>query len=97
MTANEAMRHLIASDRRYALRKCRSCLDFGSFYVFCFSSIDAPDGEAQLSGTIYPRVDKDTGRVSEYDITEDVDAYLEAKPVDARDFWDTPISEIAVD
>lgn len=96
MTPSEAMRHLITSDRRYALQKCRSCLDFGTFYVFCFSSIDAPDGEMQLSGTVYPRVDKDTGRVSEYDITEDVDAYLEAKPVSIKDFWDTPISDAAL-
>lgn len=46
-----------------------------------------------LTGTVFPRVDKDTGRVSEYDITEDVDAYLEAKPVEVEDFWDMRVSD----
>ena len=93
MTPEEALNLLKRSDPEFAMSSCRKCVDFGGFYIFHLEPVERDGEDAFLTGTVFPRVDKDTGRVSEYDITEDVDAYLEAKPVEVEDFWDMRVSD----
>ncbi len=52
--------------------------DFGSFYLFSTAPRSIPRSQKYETGTIFTAVDKKTGRVYDYDITEDVDAYLNA-------------------
>lgn len=96
MTASEAFERLIKEKHPFELVKCRSCLDFGSFYVFCLAPLDVKDSDEYLTGTIFESVDKKTGRVFEYDITSDIDAYDRAKNVSVTTFLDTPISNVSI-
>ena len=45
----------------------------------------------------FDAINKKTGRISEYDITDDSDAYENAKPVSVDTIWTTPVSEVIKD
>lgn len=88
MSGTEAYRILSKS---YPLNKVRTCLDYGKFYVFSLTPMDVPDDARYYSGTIFPAVDKRTGRIFEYDITSDVRAYHRAKEVKVKTIFDEVI------
>ena len=75
----------------YPLSKDRGCLDYGKFYVFSLAPIDVPDDKRYYTGTIFPAVDKKTGRIFEYDITSDITAYNRAKQVKIKTIFDEVI------
>lgn len=96
MTANEAFELLVKTNYKTKLMRCRSCLDFGTFYLFCVAPMDVVDSDDYLTGTIFECVDKRTGRMFEYDITSDIDAYDSAKKISVSTFWDTPLSKVSI-
>lgn len=53
----------------------RTAWDFGSFYVFSTAPSGIPKDQTYTTGTIFTAVEKYTGRVFQYDITSDLDAY----------------------
>lgn len=59
----------------------RSCLDFGSFYLFTMVPAGLEDEDEYMTGRIFPAVDKKTGKVFDYDITTDLDAFDEADKI----------------
>ena len=52
--------------------------DFGKFYLFSTAPKGVSKTDRYETGTIFTAVDKASGRVYDYDITEDVNAYLNA-------------------
>lgn len=67
------------------------CLDFGKFYVFCLIPFYNIGDETYDSGTVFDAVDKRTGKIFEYDLTSDPDAYNNAKEIDIKTIFDTKI------
>lgn len=59
----------------------RSCLDFGSFYVFALAPIYISKSDEYVTGTVFPAVDKKSGKIFEYDITSNLDAYERSKVI----------------
>lgn len=88
MNGTEAYKLLCKS---YPLSKVRGCLDYGKFYVFSLAPMDVPDDKRYYTGTIFPAVDKKTGRIFEYDITNDISAYNRAKTVKVKTIFDETI------
>ncbi len=76
-----------------SLKRLGGCLDFGNFYVFCIVRWFEDPKDNYLSGTVFDAVDKKTGKIFEYDITSDPDAYFNAKEISIKTMLDTPISE----
>lgn len=95
MTGSEAFDILIKNSYRTSLVRCRSCLDFGTFYLFCVAPMDVKDSDDYLTGTIYECVDKKTGRIFEYDITSDIDAYDRAKEIKIDTIFDKKVGELS--
>jgi hypothetical protein len=85
MTANDAYEILT---RNNALVRVRCCLDFDSFFAFCLAPIYVRDDDEYLSGTILQAVDKKSGKVFDYDITSDIDAYEKAIETKVNTFFD---------
>ena len=85
MTAQEAYRILYI---KLPFTQIRSCLDFGKFFAFNVVPINIKDDEYYYAGTILIAVDKQTGKVFEYDFTIDLDAYEQAKEVKVESVWD---------
>lgn len=71
-----------------------SCLDFKSFYLFIFRSIESKSDEEVFSGTEFDAVDKKTNKVFRYDITSDPDAFFNSEEVKVNDGFDVNIEEI---
>lgn len=88
MTADEAYRIL---SKEYPAEAIRVCLDFGEFFLFSLAPFYINSGETYYSGTVMDAVDKKTGEIYKYDITDDVDAYLNSKPVEIKTFLDQKI------
>ena len=59
--------------------------------------MDVADDGDYFTGTVFDAIDKKTGRIFEYDITDDSDAYEKAKPVSVDTIWTTPVSEVIKD
>lgn len=98
MTPNEAFKKIVKANYNSSpFMKCRACLDFGAFYVFCIAPMDVADDGDYFTGTVFDAIDKKTGRIFEYDITDDSDAYDMAKPVSVDTIWTTPVSEVIKD
>lgn len=55
--------------------------DFGSFYLFSIAPAYIRPSDQYDTGTIFTAVDKRTGRVYDYDITSDLDAFEKAAVV----------------
>lgn len=53
--------------------------DFESFYLFSIAPFYIKDEESYDTGTVFTAVDKETGRVFDYDITNDLNSYFNAK------------------
>lgn len=94
MTATEAFELLVRTNYKTPLIRCRSCLDFGSFFVFCVAPMNVRDTDSYFTGTTFEAVDKKTGKIFDYDITSDVDAYENAKNIHIDSFLDTPLSSV---
>lgn len=95
LTPNEAYLRLLKSRYNSLLfMKCRSCLDFGSFYSFCVAPMDVNDEDDYFTGTVFESVNKTTGEIFDYDITSDLDAYEKAKVLSVDTFWDIPSSKL---
>lgn len=57
----------------------RSCTDFGEFWLFAMGAPNFENDDQYATGRIFPIVYKETGKLDEYDITSDMDAFLEAE------------------
>lgn len=58
--------------------KIHTAWDFGSFYLFSIAPTYIRSSDLYDTGTIFTAVDKRTGRVYDYDITSDLDAFERA-------------------
>lgn len=58
--------------------KIHTAWDFGSFWVFSIAPFYISENESYDTGTVFTAVNKQSGRVFEYDITYDPDAYFNA-------------------
>lgn len=88
MTAKEASDILL---KGRPLTTIAGCLDYGDFYVFSFLPLDVKSGEGYYTGPIMEAIDKKTKKKFFYNITEDVDAYLNAKRVEVKTIFDSVI------
>lgn len=52
--------------------------DFGSFFLFSLAPVYVKESDRYDSGTVFTAVDKRSGRVYDYDITSDLDAFDDA-------------------
>lgn len=77
ITAEQAYK-ILSKDMPASIVK--TCLDFGSFFAFSLAPITVGSG-TYYTGTTMDAVDKKTGRVFEYDILSDIDAYEKAEEV----------------
>lgn len=79
MTAKEAYQILIKNKKGF---EGIVAFDMGNFYLIPL----VPKGtrETYYTGRIFDAVDKNTGRIFEYDITKDVDKYLNAKKISLK-------------
>lgn len=59
----------------------RSCLEFKEFYLFVLAPLYIQDSDDYVTGTTFPIVNKRTGKISEYNILDDYDAYMNAKEI----------------
>lgn len=78
MTLDEAVEII---RKRNPLLRIRSCLDFGKFYLFTLAPLYIGENDDYVTGTIFPAVDKRTGKIFQYDIMTDFDAYKNAVEV----------------
>lgn len=76
------------------LMKVRSCLDFGTFYAFSLAPLNVKDDDDYCSGTVFDAVDKETGRVFTYDITDSPDAFFNAERLNVDTFLDMPVENL---
>lgn len=65
------------------LTEIRSCLEYKNFYLFVLAPLYVNDSDDYVTGAVFPIVDKRTGKVSQYDILSDYNAYMNAKEVKA--------------
>lgn len=68
----------------------KTCLDFGSFFAFSLAPFYI-GSEIYYTGTTLDAVDKKTGKIFEYDILSDLDAYEDAKEIDLKTVYDQKI------
>ena len=80
ITASEAAKKVT---KRHLLMEIDSGLDFGNFFVFFLVPFyaKAKKGQTYESGTIFPAIDKKTGKIFKYDITSDPVAFQNAKKI----------------
>lgn len=71
----------------YPAHKILGCLDFGSFFVFSLCPLDKISDETYYTGTIMDAVDKKTGKTFKYDLTDNIEAYQNAKEVEVNDVF----------
>lgn len=64
--------------KKSPLLKVRACMDYGKFYVFTLAPLYVKDSDEYVTGVIFPAVDKKTGKIFDYDITTDLDAFDKA-------------------
>lgn len=84
MSVNDAYM-IVRKKGRMFLYKVDSILDYGDFYVFFMKPFYIRDSDTYDVGTHFPRVNKKTGKYDIYDITENPDAYLNAKKIEFKD------------
>lgn len=58
--------------------KVHTAWDFGNFFLFSLAPMDVKEAERYDTGTVFTAVDKSSGRLFEYDITSDLDAFENA-------------------
>lgn len=78
MTVEECMKRVC---KKYKGLYPRSCVDFGKFYLFSMAPFHITDDDTYDTGRILPAVRKSDGKVFEYDITSDLDAFEAAKKI----------------
>lgn len=88
ITVEQAYKKVIKED---PMSKLSMCLDFGKFWVFFLRPFYMSDDEEYLTGTSFPAVKKDSGELFDYDLTENVNAYENAKEVEVNTIWDTKL------
>lgn len=52
--------------------------DFGDFFLFSLAPYKTPSNIRYETGTVFTAVDKSTGRVYDYDLTSDLELFLNA-------------------
>lgn len=77
--------------QQYGPSKLLACLEFDSFYLFSFAPLLMDTTDGYCTGTIFDAVDKESGKMFEYDITSDLDAFERAKPIKIRTILDEKI------
>lgn len=75
MTLNQASEIIL---KKNPLLTIRACMDYGDFFVFTLAPLYVKNSDYYVTGRIFPAVDKRTGKVFEYDITSDFDAFENA-------------------
>lgn len=59
----------------------RASLEFDDFFLFTLAPLYVKESENYVTGTVFPAVDKKNGRIFEYNILSDYDAFENAKKV----------------
>lgn len=85
MTVQEAYKKV---KKKHPFKYGRGCKDYGDFFVFFLAPITIAPNEPYYTGTVYPAVDKKTGRVYDFDISDDPDAFHEATDLKPETFMD---------
>lgn len=67
--------------KKEPLMTIRSCLEYKDFYLFVLAPLYIQDYDDYVTGTVFPIVNKRTGKISQYDILSDYDAYMNAKEI----------------
>lgn len=88
MTAQEAYKKM---KRKHPLSVITGCFEFDSFYLFFMTPLELFGKNDYHTGTTFPAVDKRDGKIFEYDITSDVDAYENAKEVKLKSVFDRKV------
>lgn len=89
-----------ATDAYFVARKnhpgqvLSSCLDFGSFFLFIFKSVESAKGETIISGNVFDAVEKESGKLFKYDISTDPDAFFDSTEVSVETELDADISKV---
>lgn len=76
---------------KYNFPKLLSCLEFDSFYLFSFAPMLVNTTDGYFTGTIFDAVDKESGRMFEYNIISDLDAFERAKEIKIKTFLDNKV------
>lgn len=76
-------------EKRYQLGTVDVCLEYDTFYVFMIIPIGYTGG-SYLGGTVYPAIEKESGKQFFYDITENLDEFLNAKRHTVKGLLDMP-------
>lgn len=79
---------------KYPTEKVRSCLEYDDFFLFVMAPLYVLDSESYCPGTVFDAVDKRTGRMFEYDITTDIDAYDRAANVKIDTFFSKAVRNL---
>lgn len=77
--------------RKYEVSRLLCCLDFGTFYLFLFAPLFLNVHEGYLTGVTFDAVDKQTGKIFEYDISNDLDAFEKANEIKIKTFLDKKV------
>ena len=67
--------------KRYPLLIIRACSEYDTFYLFTLAPIYIHNSDEYVTGTVFPAVDKKTGKIFQYDITSDYEAFEKTKKV----------------
>ena len=82
MTPQEAYRIV---KRRYPNRFAESCMEYRDFYLFSMIPYKFLGATSYVGGSVFDAVDKKTGKISQYDILADIEAYHNAKIHEVED------------
>lgn len=87
LTANECYEKIM---KKYPGSRLTGCLEFKNFFLF---SLIPPwfSGENYLTGTTFDAVDKRNGKMFEYDITSDIEAYHNANKIEIETIYNLEI------
>lgn len=69
--------------REYPEYRISSCLDYDNFYLFIVAPLLFT--EPIVNGHVFDAVDKKTGKLFQYDILDNPDAFLNAKEIEVND------------
>lgn len=61
--------------------KVTNVLEFPSFYLFMLRPKEIDNMSPYYTGTVFDAIQKSDGKWFQYDITSDIDAYLNAKEI----------------
>lgn len=89
MNAQEAYSKIVQENPGFYATEA---IEFESFFMFQIRPLWVDKNETYFTGTVYPVVDKRNGKIKEYDIRTDPDAYLSAKQIPIKNVFDLKVN-----